>query len=123
MTKKKINTIIHKTEVFFAILTLVAVIVFTFNSIVPIVNSDWSDIQTLYTFINTILTIIVGVELAKLLITHDLVAIKDVLIFVIARKLLEPNQTSMGMLIAIIAFAILFSLSMLNRKTQAIETD
>jgi hypothetical protein len=121
MPKQRINTVIHKTEIVLAMITLIAVAVFSFNSLSSIFTADWSAVDTWYTFVNIVLTIVVGIELAKLLITHDLVSIKDVLIFVVARKMLSPDQTSMDILLAVLAFAVLFGLSMLNKKTELIE--
>lgn len=103
--------IINAAEVFLALVVTVGVIIFFVISFASFTTLDWSQVSTFYEFINRILILVVGLELARLLITHDINAVTYLLMFVVARKVIVPESSSLDIFLAIIAFALLFVLN------------
>lgn len=58
-------------------------------------------------FINVFLTAIIGVEVSRVLLTHDLSGILEILGLVLARKVLQPEVPAMDILIVVVAFLVL----------------
>jgi len=86
---------------------LVGVIVFGFGSTFVLAGMDWRDTATVYELIYRVLLLVIGVELIRTLVTHDLAAILELLAFVIARKLLKPDLSAFDILLSVSAFVIL----------------
>ena len=85
----------------------VGVIVFGFGSAIALAGMDWRDTATLYELIYRVLLLVIGVELIRTLVTHNLGAVLELLAFVIARKLLKPDLSALDILLSVSAFAIL----------------
>lgn len=98
---------IQAFEYFFAVMLLFIVFVSVVTSIGVFVQSDWSRNQTFYDLIYRILLLVIGLELARLLITHNLQSVIELIAFVIARKTLKPDVTSFDILLIGISFALL----------------
>ena len=86
---------------------LVGVIAFGFGSAIALASMDWRDTATLYELIYRVLLLVIGVELIRTLVTHNLGAVLELLAFVIARKLLKPDLSAVDILLSVSAFAIL----------------
>ena len=86
---------------------LVGVIAFGFGSAIALAGMDWRDTATLYELIYRVLLLVIGVELIRTLVTHNLGAVLELLAFVIARKLLKPDLSAVDILLSVSAFAIL----------------
>lgn len=98
---------VYLGEQILALPVLVGVVLYSLGTISILLSSNWSDSVVFYEFINRILIALVAFELVRLLVTHDIHAVSDLLTFVIARKLLKPDLTASDVLLGIIAFAIL----------------
>ena len=85
----------------------VGVIVFGFGSAIALAGMDWRDTATFYELIYRVLLLVIGVELIRTLVTHNLGAVLELLAFVIARKLLKPDLSALDILLSVSAFAIL----------------
>lgn len=109
--RHKFKTMVNALEVILAGFVIIGVVVFFFESSVAMSALNWLEIETFYEFINRVLILVVGLELAKLLVTHDIYAISDLLTFVVARKVLKPDLSSVDVFLAIFSFAILFVLN------------
>ena len=97
-------------EYFFAVVLLLVVLIAIVSSIGIFVQSDWTLNQTFYDLIYRILLLVIGLELARLLITHNLQSVIELIAFVIARKTLKPDVTSSDiLLISISIFLLIFS--------------
>ena len=83
------------------------VIAFGFGSAIALVGMDWRDTATFYELIYRVLLLVIGVELIRTLVTHNLGAVLELLAFVIARKLLKPDLSALDILLSVSAFAIL----------------
>lgn len=109
--KEKLSASLDFLESGMSILVLFGLIMYLVNSFGSLRGLDWANIETFYFFINYILALVVGIELAKLMITHDIFAITNLLTFVVARKLLKPDLGALEILLGILAFALLFVLN------------
>ncbi len=88
---------------------LVGCVYFAFHSARVLVGADWGSTETFYELIYRILLIVIGVELIRTLVTHDLMAILELIAFVVARKMLKPELTSLDILIGALAFGLLLA--------------
>jgi len=96
-------------ERFLAITIFVGIAVFTLRSLVAMSTMDWSQSETIYDLIYRVLLVVIGLELVRTLLTHELEAVIEMLAFVVARKTLKPDLTVTDILLSVIAFAILLA--------------
>src|SRR5262249_59257802 len=94
-------------ERFLAAVILVGVVAFGWRSAQGMVGMDWQLTETMYELIYRVLLMVIGVELARTLVTHDLRAILELLAFVIARKMLKPDLGVLDILWSSVAFVAL----------------
>ena len=66
---------------------LLGVIAFAFKSDFALMDMDWRSTDTFYELIYRILLLVIRVELIRTLLTHDLMAVLELLAFVVARKM------------------------------------
>lgn len=91
-----------------AILILVAAVIATFDTIVRDVPKLWQptdEYKALYDIIGNILLIAIAAELGLLLLFHRTSAAIEVIIFVIARKLVSPDIKAIDLLIGAAALS------------------
>jgi hypothetical protein len=88
---------------------LVAVVAFAFSSVSVLTGMDWRSMETFYEMIYRVLILVIGVELTRTLVTHDLEAVLELVAFVIARKLLKPELTALDILLSVLAFVALLA--------------
>lgn len=98
---------IKVAEKILAGLVLAATLYYALHSIGLLVGLDWRQTVTFYEFINRALLISVGIELVRLLFTHDVHALTDLMIFAVARKVLRPDIKTEELMLYVIAFAVL----------------
>jgi len=89
--------------------TIIAVVAFGLQSIQVLTSMDWSSTETFYEFINRALIIIIGLELVRMLVNHSIGAVLELLAFVIARKMLKPDLTSLDIALSAGAFVALMA--------------
>ena len=92
-----------------ALAILVGVIAFAFHSTIVLIEMDWRSTETFYELIYRLLLLIIGVELIRTLVTHDLAAVLELLAFVVARKMLKPELTALDILLGCGAFVSLLA--------------
>ncbi len=97
------------TEMFLAGLTLIAVFWYTIVSATILIGMDWADPETFQLFINKMLVAIIGIELMRMLLYHSIGSVLELLAFVIARKMLYPDLTSIDLFINTGAFMLLMA--------------
>lgn len=90
-----------------AVVILVGVLVFGLFSTQSMLAMDWRLTETFYELVYRVLLLVIGVELARTLVTHDLRAILELLAFVIARKMLKPELGVMDIVLSVLAFVAL----------------
>jgi hypothetical protein len=92
-----------------ALVILGGVFVFGLRSAQTLAAMDWRLTETFYELIYRVLLLVIGVELVRTLITHDLRAILELLAFVVARKMLKPESATLDILLSVLAFVALLA--------------
>lgn len=102
--KKLIPKIIRHLERTLALFVIIGVLIYTIDSVPLFLNADWSTQATFYDFIYRVLLIIIGLELARMLVAHSFLAILELFAFVIARKMLNPDIGMTEAFLGVMAF-------------------
>lgn len=87
-----------------ALAILVGVVGFAIASTTALASRDWRTTAAFYEMVYRVLMLVIGIELARTLLTHDLEAILELLAFVVARKILKPEVTALDILLSVVAF-------------------
>ena len=106
---KLFNPIVRWMEKFLAVAVLVSVIVAALYGGIHLAGLDWTATETFYDLIYRMLLLVIGLELVRMLITHSLAAVLELLAFVIARKMLKPDLTSIDIILSVLAFVALLA--------------
>jgi hypothetical protein len=112
MRRKIINgyiQIVQFFEMILALIVLCCVVVFASGSFAELIDMDWKVTTTFYELIYRILLMVIGLELVRMLLTHEIFAVLELLAFVIARKMLMPDLTTVDIVLAVIAFVSLLA--------------
>lgn len=88
---------------------LIGVVVYGYVSATVLVGMDWRNTETFYELIYRVLLLVIAVELVRTLITHDLIAILELLAFVIARKMLKPELEAVEIVMSVVGFVALLA--------------
>ena len=99
--------IIRWMEFLLAIAVFIGVIVSSVGSVQILFSMDWRATETFYELIYRVLLLVIGVELVRMLVVHDLVAVLELIAFVIARKMLKPDLVAMDIMLVVAAFVAL----------------
>jgi hypothetical protein len=92
-----------------ALSLLLAVICFFVATLRMAFNLDWSSLATLHELGQRVLLMTIALELVRTLIWHDLGSIVNLLSFVVARRLLEPQTAFWEVPLGVGAFAVLMA--------------
>src|SRR5262245_6738647 len=103
------QTIAVWIEQLLALVILGGVLVFGLRSTQTLAAMDWRLTETFYELIYRVLLLVIGVELVRTLVTHELRAILELLAFVVARKMLKPDLTVLDILFSVLAFVALIA--------------
>ena len=103
----KFTIVVRGLERVLAVVVLIGVAVYAIGSIRVFVFMDWSDSNAFYELIYRVLLLVIGVELVRMLVVHDLQAVLELLAFVIARKMLKPDLVALDVLLVVLAFVAL----------------
>lgn len=105
--KIHLNHIVSALEFVLGIIVVLGSAWYLIGGIIEITSGGLNPLNAFNEFIHLLLAVIIGIEVARILITHNLLAIIEILGFVLARKVLEPDATALEILIVIVAFAVL----------------
>jgi hypothetical protein len=103
------KTIALWIERLLALVILGGVLVFGLRSAQVLLAMDWQATSTFYELIYRVLLLVIGVELARTLVTHELKAILELLAFVIARKMMKPDLGVLDIVLSVLAFVALLA--------------
>lgn len=103
------NPLVRWLEKLLAVVVLGSVIVAAVHGGIRLAGLDWSANETFYELIYRMLLLVIGLELVRMLITHSLAAVLELLAFVIARKMLKPDLTSLDIILSVLAFVALLA--------------
>ncbi len=101
--------VVHAFELLLALIVLCCVIVFATGTFVELMGMNWKVTTTFYELIYRVLLMVIGLELVRMLLTHEIFAVLELLAFVIARKMLMPDLTTIDIVLAVIAFVSLLA--------------
>ena len=105
---RHVGTVIHLFLSLLAVLILAAAAVATYQTIVyefPKLLAPADEYKALQSIIGHILLIAIAAELSLLLLFHRTSAAVEVIIFVIARKIVTPDISSLELLLSVAALA------------------
>ncbi len=100
------NGILEITEIILAAMVLCAVVYFGFNGAQAFLSKDWSSISVMYEFISFILLILLGLEVTRLILVHNITVVMELMLLIIARKMLYPEIVALDLLFCAIAFSL-----------------
>jgi len=92
-----------------ALITILAVFWYGYESIAVMISMDWTSTETFYEFINRALIIVIGIEFVRMLANHSIAAVLELLAFVIARKMLRPELSSLDIALSVGSFVALMA--------------
>lgn len=92
-----------------AMAVLGGAIVYGTASVQVMASMDWHTTATFYELIYRVLLLVIGLELVRMLVVHDLMAVLELLAFVIARKMLKPDLAAVEIVLAVLAFVALLA--------------
>lgn len=92
-----------------AVAIVAGIIAYGLASTAELLSMDWSRSETFYDLMYRVLLMVIGVELARTLLTHDLGAILELLAFVVARKTLKPDVNAFDIFLCALAFVALLA--------------
>lgn len=101
------HTLIATCEKILAGIVILTVCVYAISSVSTFMGMDWTANESFYQFIYRVLLLIIGLELARMLVTHSISAVLELLSFVIARKMLKPDLSSLDIFLSVLAFVAL----------------
>jgi len=104
---KQFIAIVLWMERLLALSVLVGIVIYGVGSAVLLTGLDWKITETFYELIYRVLLMVIGLELVRMLIVHDLSAVLELLAFVTARKVLKPEIEAIDIVLAVIAFVAL----------------
>ena len=110
------DTLVRLTKLFakwlerlLAVAIVAGIIAYSVESAAQLLSMDWGNSETYYDLVYRVLLTVIGVELARTLLTHDLGAILELLAFVVARKTLKPNVDAFDIFLCALAFVALLA--------------
>ena len=92
-----------------ALMILGGVLLFGLRSVQALAGMNWRLTETFYELIYRVLLLVIAVELVRILVTHNLKAILELLAFVVARKMLKPDLVGLDILLSVLAFVALLA--------------
>lgn len=107
-TARMIRLLVVWGERALALSVVAAVLAFAVDTSREIARSDWRDADSINRSIGSALLVGIGFELARLLVTHELVAVLELMAFALARKILTPGLGASEMLLIVLAFVVIF---------------
>jgi hypothetical protein len=100
-------TLIRWMELFMALIVIAATAFAFIRSFGVLKDMDWDNMSTFYELIDRVLIIVIGLEFVRMLIVRNLTSVLELLAFVIARKMLKPDMSSIDIALGSFAFVLL----------------
>lgn len=100
------DVLLHVAEIVLTILVFCGVVYFGVVALGDFLERDWSSVATMYDFITTVLLVLLGLEVARLILVHSIVVVMELMLLIIARKMLYPDILALEMIYCAIAFAV-----------------
>jgi hypothetical protein len=104
--KKARHSVLEIAEGFLALVMFFAVLYFCFNMAESFLYKDWSNTSVMYEFISFVLLVLLGFELIRLILVHSIAVVMELMLLIIARKMLYPEIAALDLLYCVIAFLL-----------------
>ena len=101
--------LVRWSERLLALAVLGGAVVYGIGSAQVMAGMDWHTTETFYELIYRVLLLVIGLELVRMLVVHDLMSVLELLAFVIARKMLKPDLVAVDIVLAVLAFVALLA--------------
>ncbi len=99
--------ILKLAEIVLTGLVFCGVVYFGVLTVGDFFQRDWSSLATMYDFIASILLILLGFEVARLILVHSITVVMELMLLIIARKMLYPDILAIEMIYCAVAFAVI----------------
>ncbi len=106
---QRYGVMVKVMELVLGFAVLVGVLVFAYSSVFALAGKDWQTTDAFYELIYRVLLMVIGLEFIRMLVTHDIVAVLELLAFVIARKMLRPDLVALDIVLAVLSFVALLA--------------
>jgi hypothetical protein len=106
---KRLIVLVKILERLLALVVLISALVFAAGSAQALFGANWQTTEAFYDLIYRVLLVVIGLELVRMLVVHDLAAVLELLAFVIARKMLKPDLEAIDVVLAVSAFVALLA--------------
>lgn len=103
------SNLVNAFELALGVVVFVGIVIFAGQSLFALMAMDWSGTNAFYDLIYRVMLMVIGLEFIRMLITHDIVAVLELLAFVIARKMLRPDLVSTDIVLAVLGFVALLA--------------
>lgn len=104
--KQSRHGVLEIMEGVLALAMFFAVLYFSFNIAESFLHKDWSNTSVMYEFISFILLALLGFELIRLILVHSITVVMELMLLIIARKMLYPEIVALDLLYCVIAFLL-----------------
>ena len=105
--KKPVSAAVLILEFLLATLVVLGTAWYLFISLDVLIADSGMPALFFSDLINIFLSAVIGIEVARVLITHNLMGIFEILALVMARKVLDPDVTAVEVLLVSVSFAVL----------------
>lgn len=106
-----LHTIIHVIEYTIALLTLLVIAILLGIEVFKMFsNGDYFLASEAHTYLNSMLTIVIGLEFARMLINLTPANTIEVLIVAMARQVIVDHSSYIGNIVSIVCLALLFAI-------------
>lgn len=89
-----------------ALAVCIAVLYFSFHTAESFLHKDWSSASVMYEFISFVLLVLLGFELTRLILVHSITVVMELMLLIIARKMLYPEIVALDLLYCVVAFLL-----------------
>lgn len=101
------DLVLKLTEIVLATIVFFGTAYFSVITLGTFLHRDWSSVTTMYDFIAMVLIILLGFEVARLILVHNITVVLELTLLIIARKMLSPDIGALDLVYCAGAFAII----------------
>lgn len=101
------DVVLKVTEIVLATIIFCGVAYFSVVALSGFAYRDWSSVITMHDFIATVLVILLGFEVVRLILVHNISVVIELMLLIIARKMLSPDISALDLVYCAGAFAII----------------
>lgn len=121
--KDKLIVVTKWMEIAIAVLLIIAIIICGLHIMIRAVYNFQDGIFQLDAFLQTMLTLVVGIEFAKMLILHTPESVLEVLLYAVARQIVIYHDSALENLIGVLAVGVIFVIRHYFVKQKQIQVD